>query len=80
MIAATKTSCVCGADDVAQADSSTTVVTAIVNALMRRLSDFLDKYREENGRGMVFNDDADEPTPDDSGPKTGKRPALKIVK
>jgi stringent starvation protein B len=37
-------------------------------------------YAKENGRGMVFNDDADEPTPDDSGPKTGKRPALKIVK
>lgn len=35
-------------------------------------------YAKENGRGMVFNED--EPTPEDSGPKPGKRPALKIVK
>jgi stringent starvation protein B len=35
-------------------------------------------YAKENGRGMVFNED--EPTPEDSGPKPGKRPELKIVK
>jgi stringent starvation protein B len=35
-------------------------------------------YAKENGRGMVFNED--EPTPDDSGSKPGKRPDLKIVK
>ena len=36
-------------------------------------------YAKENGRGMVFSED-DSPTPGDSGPRTGKRPALKIVK
>jgi stringent starvation protein B len=36
-------------------------------------------YAKENGRGMVFSED-DGPTPGDSGPRTGKRPALKIVK
>ena len=35
-------------------------------------------YSKENGRGMVFNED--DPTPDDSGSKSSKRPALKIVK
>jgi stringent starvation protein B len=33
-------------------------------------------YAKENGRGMMFNE-ADEPEPDDSGPK---RPSLKVVK
>jgi stringent starvation protein B len=37
-------------------------------------------YAKENGRGMVFNEDSDEPAPDDSGTRPGKRPALKIVK
>jgi len=33
-------------------------------------------YAKENGRGMMFNE-ADEPEPDDSGPR---RPSLKVVK
>jgi stringent starvation protein B len=37
-------------------------------------------YAKENGRGMVFNDDGDEPEPDDGGKPSGKRPTLKIVK
>ena len=37
-------------------------------------------YAKENGRGMVFNEDDGGPAPDDSTPKTGKRPDLKIVK
>ncbi len=37
-------------------------------------------YAKENGRGMVFNDDGDEPEPGDSDKPSGKRPALKIVK
>ena len=37
-------------------------------------------YAKENGRGMVFNEDGDDTEPDDTGPKPGKRPALKIVK
>jgi stringent starvation protein B len=37
-------------------------------------------YAKENGRGMVFNDDDSEPSPDSSGSRPGKRPALKIVK
>lgn len=37
-------------------------------------------YAKENGRGMVFNDDDGGPAPDDSAPKVGKRPALKLVK
>ena len=37
-------------------------------------------YAKENGRGMVFIEDGDDTDPADSGPKPGKRPALKIVK
>jgi stringent starvation protein B len=37
-------------------------------------------YAKENGRGMVFNEEDSGPAPDDSGPRPGKRPALKIVK
>ena len=37
-------------------------------------------YAKENGRGMVFNEEGDEPEPDASGKPSGKRPALKIVK
>ena len=37
-------------------------------------------YAKENGRGMVFNDDGDEPEPGDGGKPSSKRPALKIVK
>jgi stringent starvation protein B len=37
-------------------------------------------YAKENGRGMVFTDDGGEPSPDSSGSRPGKRPALKIVK
>ena len=36
-------------------------------------------YAKENGRGMMFNE-ADEPEPDDSGPKPATRPSLKVVK
>ena len=36
-------------------------------------------YAKENGRGMVFSEDGDEPEPDNKG-KQGKRPSLKIVK
>ena len=36
-------------------------------------------YAKENGRGMMFNE-ADEPEPDDSGPKPTSRPPLKVVK
>jgi len=37
-------------------------------------------YAKENGRGMVFNDDENDPEPDSAGSRHGKRPALKIVK
>lgn len=37
-------------------------------------------YAKENGRGMVFSDDGDEPEPSDSSKPQGKRPSLKIVK
>lgn len=37
-------------------------------------------YAKENGRGMVFNEDDGGPAPDDSAPRAGKRPALKLVK
>lgn len=37
-------------------------------------------YAKENGRGMVFSEDEDEPSPDDSDSRTARRPALKIVK
>lgn len=38
-------------------------------------------YAKENGRGMVFNEEEDEPVPPDSpDQKSGKRPELKIVK
>lgn len=37
-------------------------------------------YAKENGRGMVFNEEDGGPTPDDSTPRAGKRPALKLVK
>ena len=37
-------------------------------------------YAKENGRGMVFSEDEDGPTPEDPGTKSGKRPSLKIVK
>ena len=36
-------------------------------------------YAKENGRGMMFNE-ADEPEPDDSGPRPASRPSLKVVK
>jgi stringent starvation protein B len=36
-------------------------------------------YAKENGRGMMFNE-ADEPEPDDSGPRPTSRPSLKVVK
>ena len=36
-------------------------------------------YDKENGRGMMFNE-ADEPEPDDSGPRPTSRPSLKVVK
>lgn len=37
-------------------------------------------YAKENGRGMVFNEEDGGPTPDDSTPRAGKRPSLKLVK
>jgi stringent starvation protein B len=37
-------------------------------------------YAKENGRGMVFNEDENDPEPGDSTSKTSKRPSLKIVK
>lgn len=37
-------------------------------------------YAKENGRGMVFTDDEDDPAPDEPAAKSGKRPSLKIVK
>jgi len=37
-------------------------------------------YAKENGRGMVFSDDGEEPEPDSGSKQPGKRPALKIVK
>jgi len=37
-------------------------------------------YAKENGRGMVFSDDEDEPSPDDTTPKQTRRPNLKVVK
>ena len=37
-------------------------------------------YAKENGRGMVFNEGEDGPTPEEPDAKSGKRPALKIVK
>ncbi|HSG10405.1 MAG TPA: ClpXP protease specificity-enhancing factor [Gammaproteobacteria bacterium] len=36
-------------------------------------------YAKENGRGMVFSEDGDEPEPGNKS-KQGKRPSLKIVK
>ena len=36
-------------------------------------------YAKENGRGLMFNE-ADEPEPDDSGPRPTSRPSLKVVK
>ena len=37
-------------------------------------------YAKENGRGMVFSEDEDGPAPEEPDAKSGKRPALKIVK
>jgi len=37
-------------------------------------------YAKENGRGMVFNEEGDEPEPHDGTGKPTKRPSLKIVK
>jgi len=37
-------------------------------------------YSKENGRGMVFSDNEDEPSPDDTTPKQTRRPNLKVVK
>ena len=41
-------------------------------------------YAQENGRGMMFNDEEDEPEPPGKGPGPGSekpaRPALKVVK
>ena len=37
-------------------------------------------YAKENGRGMVFSDDGDEPEPSDRSKQQGRRPSLKIVK
>lgn len=36
-------------------------------------------YAKENGQGMVFAEEGDEPPPSDSGPERG-RPRLKVVK
>lgn len=37
-------------------------------------------YSKENGRGMVFNADEDEPEPNDPSPEHPGRPSLKVVK
>jgi stringent starvation protein B len=41
-------------------------------------------YAQENGRGMMFNDEEDEPEPPGNGPEPGSgkssRPTLKVVK
>lgn len=41
-------------------------------------------YAQENGRGMMFNEEEDEPEPPGTGPEPGSgkssRPALKVVK
>ena len=37
-------------------------------------------YAKENGRGMVFDESENEPEPSEPSGKSGKRPALKIVK
>ena len=37
-------------------------------------------YAKENGRGMVFSDDGDGPSPGDDDRQQSKRPSLKIVK
>ena len=37
-------------------------------------------YAKENGRGMVFSDDGDEPEPGGDDRQQSKRPSLKIVK
>jgi len=37
-------------------------------------------YARENGRGMVFNEEDNSPSPVDPDKKSGKRPSLKIVK
>lgn len=37
-------------------------------------------YAKENGRGMVFSDDGDEPEPGGDSRQQSKRPSLKIVK
>jgi stringent starvation protein B len=40
-------------------------------------------YAQENGRGMMFNEDEEQPPPDGpegSTPRAGSRPSLKVVK
>ena len=37
-------------------------------------------YSKENGRGMVFNEEENEPSPDDQASGRAKRPTLKVVK
>jgi stringent starvation protein B len=37
-------------------------------------------YSRENGRGMVFNEDDEDPTPPPVEDGAGKRPSLKVVK
>ena len=37
-------------------------------------------YSKENGRGMVFSEDEDEPEPHDPSPDHPGRPSLKVVK
>jgi stringent starvation protein B len=44
------------------------------------LDSILAIYAKENGRGMVFSDEGDDPEPDETGGKSTRRPALKIVK
>ncbi len=37
-------------------------------------------YSKENGRGMVFSEEEDEPEPRDPSPEHPRRPSLKVVK
>ncbi len=37
-------------------------------------------YAKENGRGMVFSEDEEGPTPEDPTPAHPRRPSLKVVK
>ena len=48
------------------------------------ISAVLGVYAKENGQGMIFSDEPGEPPPEtppeDSGPKAGSKPKLKVVK